>query len=245
MEKVQKKLVILIIPDLHNQYAVAEHIIEKEKPDQIIFLGDYFDSYYDSYEDASHTSAWLANSLRKTDRIHLIGNHDLSYMTDNPKLKCTGYTSQKHEVIKKYKINWKKLQLYHWIDDQWLCTHAGLSNLFYEEMTSASTPSNVMEFSDQDLEKIDDVNYNHKFFQVGRARNGLAKVGGILWCDYNEEFQPIPDLKQIFGHTPLPSPSHLTFKSIGSENICLDTGLRNYAIYEKGKMIIRSVIDLK
>lgn len=232
---------VVIIPDIHNQYGIAEQIIKRENPDQIIFLGDYFDSFYDTIEEASNTASWLATSLRKANRIHLIGNHDLSYMTDNPKLKCSGYSEQKHVVIKKYKINWKKLQLYHWIDDQWLCTHAGLSNLFYKEMTDTKSPSDIMEFSQKDLDKIDDVNYKHKFFQAGRARNGSAKVGGILWCDYNEEFQPIPDLKQIFGHTPLPSPSHLTFKDIGSEHICLDTGLRNYTIYEKGKMIIRSV----
>lgn len=237
----------LIIPDIHNKYPIAESVIDKEKHDQVLFLGDYFDSYYDGIEDADNTAAWLSRSLNEKNRIHLIGNHDISYMTDNPKLKCSGYTKEKHLIIRNHKIDWKKLQLYYWLDestkdkDQWLCTHAGLSYKFYVEITKSSPPSDVMEFAETDLKNIDETNYNHRFFQAGKARRGSARVGGILWCDYYEEFEPIPDLKQIFGHTPLESPSHLTIKDIGSEHICLDTGLNHYAIYDNGKMVIKSI----
>jgi len=221
-------------------------IIEKEKPGQVIFLGDYFDDYYDSYQEADNTATWLSKSIEQKKRIHLIGNHDLSYMTDNPKLKCSGYTRQKHDTIKRHEIDWKKLQLYYWLTDdslcdEWLCTHAGFSYTFYSQMTKVKTPSNVLEFSDHDLENIDDLNYEHRFFQAGKARQGSANVGGILWCDYYEEFKPIPDLKQIFGHTPLPSPSHLKNNEINSEHICLDTALRHYAIYQNGEMQIKPV----
>jgi len=29
----------------------------------------------------------------------------------------------------------------------------------------------------------------------------MNTVGGIFWCDFNAEFEPIEGLNQIFGHT--------------------------------------------
>ena len=78
---------LVIIPDLHNKCDLAEKIIRRENPDKVVFLRDYFDDFYDTVEDADNTSKWLLGSLRHQDRVHLIGNHDLSYMTENPKAK--------------------------------------------------------------------------------------------------------------------------------------------------------------
>ena len=124
----------LIIPDIHNDYLTAEKIILKENPDKIIFLGDYFDDFDDTVQDAINTAKWLKKSLKQENRIHLIGNHDLSYMTDNPNLKCMGYTVDKHTAIKKHSIDWNKLLMHYWIDEKWLCTHAGFSNDFLKQL---------------------------------------------------------------------------------------------------------------
>ena len=78
----------IIISDIHNDYFTAEKIIKKENPDKIIFLGDYFDDFDDTVKDSENTAKWLVKSLKQENRIHLIGNHDLSYMTDNSNLKC-------------------------------------------------------------------------------------------------------------------------------------------------------------
>src|SRR3989304_634903 len=147
----------LIIPDIHDKFTIAEAVINLEQPDSTVFLGDYFDSYFDILEEALYrtdqTASWLENSLKQKNRIHLIGNHDMNYITDKPELQRGGYAKFRHDVIKRHNIDWKKLKLYYWLDEKWLCTHAGFS----------------------------------------------------LWCDYNEEFEPIPELNQIFGHTPLRS----------------------------------------
>jgi hypothetical protein len=39
-------------------------------------------------------------------------------------------------------------------------------------------------------------------FAIGKSRGGRSKVGGIFWCDWTHEFDPIP-VNQIFGHTRL------------------------------------------
>lgn len=228
---------LLILPDIHNKYRKAEEIIKYEEPDRILFLGDYFDDFGDTVKDADDTSRWLADSLNTKNRTHLIGNHDLSYMTDNPELKCTGYTTDKHEVICNNKIPWDKMLLFCQVDD-WLCTHAGLSLEFYIQHKTADTVWEFLEKSRHDLKKIDDVTYAKIFFQVGSSRGGTDSVGGILWCDYGE-FTDIPGIKQIFGHTRGNSVRYK--KTVDSEHYCIDTMLNHYAIYENSTMQVRSV----
>jgi hypothetical protein len=38
--------------------------------------------------------------------------------------------------------------------------------------------------------------------QCGRGRGGIARVGGVVWADWNTEFVPIEGLNQVVGHTP-------------------------------------------
>lgn len=121
----------IIIPDIHNDYHTVEKIIKNENPDEIIFLRDYFDDFDDTVEDATNIAKWLKESLEQENRIHLIGNHDLSYMTDNPNLKCSGYGTDKHKAIKEHDIDWNKLRMHYWLDEKWLCTHSGFSNDFF------------------------------------------------------------------------------------------------------------------
>ncbi len=230
----------IIISDIHNDYLTAEKIIKKENPDKIVFLGDYFDDFDDTVHDAENTAKWLKKSSLQKSRIHLIGNHDISYMTDNPNIKCTGYTTDKHRIIKKHHITWSKLLIHYWLDNNWLCTHAGLTNDFFKQqkMQKSDSIQKVLGFSKKDLEKIDDKNYTHSFFQAGFFRGGSNMVGGPLWCDY-DEFADIPRINQIFGHTKGDVIRHKKTKN--SEHYCIDTGLKHYAVYQDNKMEIKSI----
>lgn len=229
---------LLIIPDIHNNYTMAEKIISHENPDKVIFLGDYFDDYNDTVKDAVNTSKWLINSLHQPNRVHLIGNHDLSYMTYNKDLKCSGYNEDKHEAIRDIGIPWGSLRLFCWVDD-WLCTHAGMSDTFYLEQRETGTTSvqSVLELSRYDLLNIDDESSPHPFFQVGLSRGGAESVGGILWCHYSE-FVDIPGVRQIFGHTRDRMVRHK--KTRNSEHYCIDTVLNHYAVYQNHIMSIIS-----
>lgn len=226
---------LLIISDIHNKYRKAEEIIRKEDPDKILFLGDYFDDFGDTVKDADDTSRWLADSLECKNRTHLIGNHDLNYMTDNPKLKCTGYAPDKHEAIRNNMVPWDKMHLFCQVDD-WLCTHAGLALEFYMQYKDTDSVWEFLEKSKYDLKKIDDVSHPAIFFQIGSSRGGTSLAGGILWCDYGE-FVDIPGIKQIFGHTRDNSVRHK--KTADSEHYCIDTILNHYAVYENHMMQIR------
>ena len=214
----------LIIPDIHNKFELAELIIEEENPDNVVFLGDYFDSFDDCLEIAHKTATWLKESLEKPNRIHLLGNHDLSYK--DTRFACSGFTEEKLMALKQVKIDLSKLYHYCWVG-QWLCTHAGLSNEFYEQFAMKSSVNEFLQKFSQD-EKLQE-----KLYDCSPYRGGTDKFSGIVWCDYSE-FVDIPNTKQIFGHT-----RGLLRET--ENHICLDTGLHNYAIHEDDKITIHKI----
>jgi hypothetical protein len=222
----------IIIPDIHNNYTKAEAMIDREKPDQIVFLGDFFDNIGNTLEDTSNTAQWLKDSLEKPDRVHIIGNHDLSYMSDNDSIKCSGYNELKHSIIKSTKIDWRKLVFHYWLDD-WLCTHAGLTRDYYIEykQKDQSVKDFLVQQSSEAMENISD-GYDHRLFNASMSRGGSSKVSGILWCDY-DEFVDIPGVKQIFGHT---NRRHIRYSNY---HICIDTGLKHYGVYQNREMKVK------
>lgn len=213
---------VLIIPDIHTNFIDAEEIIDKEKPDKTLFLGDYFDSFTDSIEITYQVAEWLKESLEKKDRVHLLGNHDLSYLNQN--FLCAGFSQGKLYAIKKSGVDLNKLKHYWWVDD-WLCTHAGLSNSFFNAYRDEDEDviNFLMRYEQEQKERL----YDRSDFRGGRNA-----YGGILWCDWNE-FEPITNIKQIFGHT-----NGRNVRNV-NDNYCIDTGGRNYAIYENNEIKIK------
>lgn len=219
-----------IIPDLHcpAKYELdrLDEIIDNQPA---IFLGDYFDNFNDTLEDTENMCKWLNKHLERDDRQFILGNHDVSYFYDQ---MCPGWTSDKQKIISKY-LNvglFKKKARFHVVYKSILCTHAGFSRSFMKE-EFADDPLN---YATQVLEKLyKEIQKGqcsqHPLLSIGRCRGGKADVGGVIWCDI-EEFQPIDNLTQIFGHSPLEKP-----KFIGS-NLCLDT---NTGIGELPNFIIR------
>ena len=231
---------ILIIPDIHNAWHVAERIIRNERPDRTVLLGDYFDDFGDDWRVARNTAKWLKESLRDKTRTHLIGNHDLGYMAKNPYLRWSGYDGAKHVEIQKVGIDWNMLRMYCWVDG-WLCTHAGLSGAFLSlvRKNPGDSVEKVLGYSWDGLGgTLTDDAYDHQFFQAGYARGGNFPAGGPLWCDY-DEFVDVPGTRQIFGHTRAQAVRHE--KRDDTEHYCIDTGLWNYAVHEDGKMKIFDV----
>lgn len=219
---------VQIISDIHNNYTNAEAQISKEGADRVIFLGDYFDGYGDEsdIETVSNTAKWLQRSTYLPNRLHLFGNHDIWYSYGDCEPHCSGNSEFKRFVIKNHFSNWNKLYTHFWLDE-WVCTHAGLSNRLYDIYKNDYSVTELLNESQIKSPK------HWLLSLVGEARGGIeGEVGGILWCDY-DEFEDIPGIKQIFGHT-----RDKTVRTNGN-HICLDTGGNNYAIWEDGVMTIK------
>lgn len=216
----------LIIPDIHNKWFTAEEIIDKETPDKVIFLGDYFDDFNDTLQQTEQTAQWLKKSLTIPNRTHLLGNHDLSYLNSNH--KCAGFSEAKLFIIKKVGVDFTKLLHYCWVgnnNNKYLCTHAGLSNNFMVQYNIHNLP--VDKFLDY---MIYDTKRKNTLYAVSKSRGGTWPHAGPLWCDYSE-FVDIPGIKQIFGHT------HGELRHT-ENSICIDTWLKYYCIYENDELKI-------
>jgi hypothetical protein len=139
----------------------------------------------------------------------------------------------------------RKFKLHAWLEgDQWtwLVTHAGLHTFWLENVQL----SKYREFIDTICaDAWDCLNRGEHHFLLGSgvSRSGDQSVGGLNWMDW-DELVPIPGLNQLTGHTPSTS---VRYKNVPtSRNICLDTGLRQYAVFEDGQLEIKSyknVID--
>lgn len=239
----------LIVSDIHLRWKLVDNIIKEESPDQIIFLGDYFDDFGDNAVLNLKMAEWLVNSIEQPNRIHIMGNHDIMYATRDRKYRCSGYSEDKEYFINTVMTpdHWKQLKMYHWLDD-FLCSHAGVHKHFHDQ--NSANGRDLKTWLEQESTTALAHAFNrrvqiHEMFHASRCRGGDQLYGGIVWCDF-KEFVGIPGVKQIFGHTPLYKP---TWKNYGSGteesiNLCLDTHNRDYAIYTNGQIEIKPTTEI-
>lgn len=211
----------LIIPDVHHRIKIAQSIIDSEKADKVVHLGDHQDNFHDTPDHAIATAHWTLSRLEAGDTI-LLGNHDLQYAFPHPMHGCSGWTRDKaqfvtpmlHPIRSKFRL-WDQV-------DGWTLSHAGFS--------SASLP--WINRQDELLDLLMSGDTHWVIGGSGKIRGGIHKHPGVLWQDWTHEFKPVPNLKQIVGHTALPFPKQL------GDNWCIDTHLQHYGIIEDGKFTV-------
>ena len=271
----------LIIPDVHNRYETVERIINSVKPDLTIFLGDYFDDFHDDPNIIIDVAYWFKESVHKKDRIHLTGNHDVHYwFKDNRNLRCSGYDEYKSIAINDIleKRDWEKLVFYHVLDGKWLLSHGGVhptwiqpDSINKKEFVQSNLSDIVGKLNHDSVDAVRQFYSNkvHWFSYPGYSRSSNRGYGGLLWCDWHQEFKPIRGVNQLVGHTPqrnlkwivlmegadqygvLPIGDDLVqypkFSNETSYNLCLDSkpGSQYYAIYENEQLTIHKTSDLK
>jgi hypothetical protein len=256
----------IIIPDLHNRVEIVEPALSSpvlQPYNNVVFLGDYFDNFYDTPQDAANSARWLKQSLHKPNRIHLLGTHDMWYrFPDNPFVIASGNTEQKANVISHIlnEKDWDLIISYYY-EQNFLMTHAGVHSYLIEQYVLKNKQifdkyieSNNLSLSTQEIiemiikpateEALKDVKNNvmNNWFEAGFARWGTQKVGGITWLDWFKEFQPIPGLNQIVGHSELKIPQSKNTQN--SKNYCLDTRSRHIGILENGEFTYVETIDV-
>ena len=225
---------LLAVGDIHHgpNLEQIDAAIEREKPDLTIFVGDYFDQFHDHFDHARHTARWLKQSLNQPKRVHLWGNHDLPY-GNTGYAYCPGYDPAKERAIRSVMddSDWAKLKLWH-IENRWLFTHAGLSRPYAP--TNIENLATYLGTEEKAAWSALASRNPHWFWSIGTARGGFTPVGGLLWCDWETEFIPVPGLNQVLGHTP---GSNFRFKcDAQSENWCIDvtamTGITQVLVIE-------------
>ena len=228
----------VVVPDVHGEHEKAERVVASEAADAAVFLGDYFDSY-DAYSP-HETARWLAESMEKGGRVHLLGNHDVHYMSSGPGFRCSGYDPATHEAVRAAGVPWKRAVPYCWLDGEWLCTHAGLSDALVRRCAEARGRAGAAEVLAGAYSQMEAARAGRSapLFEAGVSRGGLRAVGGITWCDYSE-FEDVDGVRQVFGHTR--GAQVRSGKSASSEHHCIDTSLSHYAVHEGGRITVKKV----
>jgi hypothetical protein len=252
----------LIIPDIHQDLAGLNKIFKIEKLesfDEIIFLGDWFDSFYEpprvaSFKDTCLFLRDLVWSNKYGKMIFLVGNHDLAYIYNNksggynsvhPSITywCSGVTKSKISTFRKVfydkglKDDWffVNFKIAH-SSQGWFFSHAGIVErqipyaFTVEEVINKVLPDVWLNFRNITYRQ------NALISAVGVARGGQDNVGGLLWLDYYNEFNASPNIgKQVFGHSYVAEPT-ATALNTEYESWNLDTNLKDYAIIRDGRL---------
>lgn len=171
----------IVIGDLHGQTEVVRTAANTGK--ELIFVGDYFDSYNRTAEECHKTFLEVLKLVQSGQAIALRGNHELSYI--DASLRCSGYSFSTQDFVHKHFADLQEFFLdYTWAEG-FLISHAGVSQWLL----------NGFDISLQDY--LDGKMYN----QIGPVRGGYHHCGGLWWCDWNFDFEPVEGVSQIVGHT--------------------------------------------
>jgi len=209
-----------IISDCHGNIEGLMRALEKHKlfdkhgnrqlkrSDKIFIIGDAANCVKDSWIGDMAILDMVGNTIDGM----VIGNHELPYLT--PGNSFSGfyhYPEIQHRISMLMNEDLIGAAI---LVGNILISHAGLSKHY---ATGHKT-------SEQFFNAIEDHwkarNFNHSWFSsVGYSRGGRQKVGGIFWCDFDNEFIPT-DFPQIVGHTP-------RGVRMKGNALCIDVGAKN------------------
>jgi len=220
----------IVIGDPHGRWEFVKKIYDKEQPDEVIILGDYFDSFnIDAYaqRECYDNIINLRNEhleKSKGDFIMLIGNHDFHYMDENFG-RCSGWNpltcSQAsyplcrdldNKVLQFVYVDYKNFTIY---------SHAGVSQKWFNEWCKD------MELGDINSLKTKAFCFT---FKEGGDYYGSSQYNSPLWIrPEGLKKSPFTDYNggvwnQIFGHTEPDTPIHckkilMTIQQISTELI--------------------------
>lgn len=200
---------IISIGDIHGRNYWK--IIDINKIDLIVFVGDYVDSFF--YTDQEILANLLDIIQLKKDYpdkvILILGNHDIQYYFLNEGFGCSGFRPTMGASLKHvFNENRELFQAAHQIGNT-IWSHAGISNGWFE-YNRLIIEEVAAKFETKDL--ADTLNhmlrmnyrYNGVLHQVGRTRSGYYPYGGITWADRSETRENyLNGYHQIVGHTPI------------------------------------------
>lgn len=125
----------IFVGDIHG-VQTWKYIVNTQKFDRIVFVGDYFDSFDIKGDDQINNFLDLIAYKESTDKevIFMIGNHDHHYFASVGYTGTSGYQWHFEQSISHVLENNKRhLQMAYQFDNI-LCTHAGVSEVFMDEV---------------------------------------------------------------------------------------------------------------
>lgn len=200
----------ICVGDLHGKIEVAEEMLQ-EKNKNIIFMGDFLDSFDRNRHDQLDLLIMVLDAVKSRPEVSsLMGNHELSYL--EMQYRCSGHSWQLDGNLTEEIKQDMRDNLSLWVEDEgFFLSHAGMSRKWIPE-----------KWRDDIFGYLEEVSLP-TIYQIGQSRGGYHNVGGLLWCDYHADFQPLHELKQVFGHTATNLPGEGNgIRTKDERNYCID-----------------------
>ena len=216
----------IIIGDPHGRWNAVKNIYDKEQPDEVIILGDYFDSFnidaYNQRECYDNIINLRKEHLSKHGRgfYMLIGNHDMHYM-DEAFGRCSGWNPVTNyqasyplcrdwdaEILKMIFIDEVNKTIY---------SHAGVTMNWFQQWIKSNSLA--------DINTIETKAFQFTY-KNGGDYYGSSSWNSPLWVrPEGLKKSPYKDKDgivwtQIFGHTQTNAPHH--WINNGGEFYCID-----------------------
>lgn len=203
------------IGDLHGRIDALESAIEtfeKEKVDKLVFMGDYVDSYDVTDTEILYVLDQVIRYKRENPNkvICLLGNHDISYIENDPWYRASGYRPQLQHDIQHRFMEATGLFQVAWRNGTYMCSHAGILSAwvekYYDRLSYYSDKFGIdmVDSFDILLNAIYETHDRWMLFTVPVIRGGHhGSIGGPIWADVSEiESEPSCSFKytHIVGH---------------------------------------------
>jgi hypothetical protein len=208
----------IAVGDLHGITEVVEAVLKKTAYN-IVFIGDYLDSYDRSVLDQLRVLDLVLGAVNDNpERVKALkGNHEWSYI--DPQMQCSGFQYATKRGVEERDMS--PLLDYVWVGEYFL-SHAGVSQT-------------LLDYIGYSFEEYIEAG---EFKQIGRARGGRHRYGGLYWCDWWREFEPVKGVPQIVGHSnhrPIGTAEGVT-RMGNSYNIDCLTRVHEVLVLEEGKL---------
>lgn len=232
----------ILIGDIHGR-SIWKSIVETEKPDRVVFIGDYFDSFNISGLQQLRNFEDIVEYQKTADIevVMLIGNHDYHYLQSAE--HYSGYQpAMHHQFNEALKKNADNMQIAYQFDDV-VCSHAGLSSLWLDNRFGEGQWS-----VDTMVEQVNEL-FKYKplmFFFDGFDAYGNSKTQGPLWIRPAALMAVNKDtlrkkIIQVVGHTQVKGilDSYVASqKSMGGRYYLIDAlDDEGYMSYENGEFL--------
>ena len=204
----------IIIGDPHGRWGYVKQIYNKEQPDEVVILGDYFDSFNIYPEDQKFCYNNIINlrkehlGKKKGRFIMLIGNHDFHYM-DEKFGRCSGWNPLTCSLAE-YVLcrDWdNEILKFIFVDEinKTIYSHAGVSQNWFDYWINSKSLG--------DINTIETKAFCFTF-KEGGDYFGSSTWNSPLWirpnglrkCPYKDKDGII--WNQVFGHTEPDTPMH-------------------------------------
>lgn len=200
----------IVLGDTHGR-SNWKLVIHQEKPDRVIFIGDYFDSFeFTGVEQIDNFKQIIQykNDNPQVEVVMLIGNHDHHYFPEIGYTGTSGYQSRiAPNITQVIDENRQHLQMAYGFGE-YLFTHAGVSPVFMDQVFGADGwNKETIVFDLNELFK-----YKPKAFEF----NGLESSGdnacqtpiwirprSLMGANKRHEKGLKKDYIQIVGHTQM------------------------------------------